>query len=50
VANEVRRVGEALLDIAVPAQGGPTDEGQHVTAEAQKAPTGQCAGDDDAEQ
>jgi hypothetical protein len=49
VANEIRRGGEPLPDIALPAQAWPPDEGQHVATEAQEAPTGQCAGHDDAE-
>ena len=50
MANEVRRGCKPLLDVAVPAQGRPPGEGQHVVAEAHQAPACECAGDDDAEQ
>ena len=49
MANEVRRGSEPLLDVAVPAQGRPPGEGQHVVAEAHQAPAGEGAGDGDAE-
>jgi hypothetical protein len=50
VANEVRRGGKPLPDVALPAQAWPPGEGQHVLAEADQAPTYECSGDDDAEQ
>ena len=49
MANEVRRGGEPLPDVAVPAQGRPPGEGQHVMAEAHEAPARECAGDGNAE-